>query len=1280
VHSPEASRDEGGAPAVLRSSGEVGRDLLAVDWTATPLGDPATWPRTLTSVVRTMLGSRFSMWMAWGAELTFFCNDAYRRDTLAMKYPWALGRPARQVWAEIWDDIGPRIESVLATGQATWDEALMLFLERSGYREETYHTFSYSPLADDDDEVVGMLCVVAEETERVIAARRLATLNALSASLSAIHTEQDIGDAIATALGGNQRDLPFAITYLREDLPDGADSVRLASASGIAAGHPLAPRTFPLQSRSAPWPLADASTARRVVDIGGTIEDRATLAGAWEVPPARAVIVPLSAQTRTDAAGFLVAGLSPHRPDDEAYLGFVELLGGQIASAVASMRAYDAERLRAEQLTELDRAKTAFFMNISHEFRTPLTLMLGPLQDALGAGGEDRLTPPQEERVELAQRNGRRLLALVNTLLDFNRLQAGRLEPHLESVDLAAETAELASMFRSAVEDGGVELEVDCPPLGRRVDVDRRMWEQIVTNLVSNAFKFTLAGSISVRVRLDGEQVELAVADTGEGIAQADLPRVFDRFHRGSGARSRSIEGSGIGLALVRELVELQGGTVTIESRLGAGTTVRVRLPVAHRTPALPPSDPPPVRESAAARVAEAAGWVEVGGRRDAAPRVADATRARILVVDDNDDMRRYVERLLLPEYDVVPAASGAEAMAAIRELAPDVVVSDVMMPDVDGHELLRWIRTQPGLEELPVVLLSARAGSEAAVEGLDLGADDYLVKPFAAGELLGRVGARLASGRERRLRQRLGQLAAALAELDRPDAIVRTVQATLSAELGTANTTLALLGDDGATVRYHHAQRYGAGLDARWHLSPLAGDVPSRSAIRERRTLLVESRADLGDLEQLAGEWAAAGIHAAVATPLLRATGDAAGSLVAVWDAPRTITGDEQRFLERTAAVVVEALERLRSLQVEQRLVEELQERLLDVNLEAPVASIAVRYEPADAALLVGGDWYDVVTIGDGAIGISVGDVVGRGLPAAAVMSQLRSALGLAATRERDPCVVVDLVDRYALRVPSATGTTLVYAVVDDTGRLGWCSAGHLPPLVETAAGIRFLDSPQRRPLATRDQATGPGGSLELPPCALVLLYTDGLVERCGEVIDDGMARLADSVERHRDRPLAVLCDAVIAELRPDAGFRDDVALVALRMPGSTERRFVDVHPADGTELRPARARLRRWLAGLPVDETTRADVLLAIGEASANAMEHGSEGDRRRVVSVEVTLAEGTLTAAVSDSGRWMLESTGGPARGRGRGYAIMEALAREVIVHRAWVGSTVELRFAI
>jgi len=167
------------ARLVFGGDGRLSRDLAEVDWAATPLGVPASWDRSLATMVRVVIASRFSMWMAWGPELTFFCNDAYRRDTLGRKYPWALGKPAREVWAEIWEDIGPRIEGVLRTGEATWDEDLQLFLERSGYVEETYHTFSYSPLTSDAGEIAGMLCVVAEETERVVGERRMATLREL---------------------------------------------------------------------------------------------------------------------------------------------------------------------------------------------------------------------------------------------------------------------------------------------------------------------------------------------------------------------------------------------------------------------------------------------------------------------------------------------------------------------------------------------------------------------------------------------------------------------------------------------------------------------------------------------------------------------------------------------------------------------------------------------------------------------------------------------------------------------------------------------------------------------------------------------------------------------------------------------------------------------------------------------------------------------------------------------------------------------------------------------
>src|SRR4051812_44764607 len=188
---------------------EIGRDLAAVDWSATPLGPTESWPTSLRNVVRLQLASRFAMWMAWGPDLTFLCNEAYRRSTLGAKYPWALGRPAREVWSEIWPDIRPRIEAVITTGAATWDESLLLFLERSGYQEETYHTFSYSPITDDAGKIAGMLCVVSEETARVISERRMSIVRELGIALASAGTVDEVNTAAGRQLALAGKDVSF---------------------------------------------------------------------------------------------------------------------------------------------------------------------------------------------------------------------------------------------------------------------------------------------------------------------------------------------------------------------------------------------------------------------------------------------------------------------------------------------------------------------------------------------------------------------------------------------------------------------------------------------------------------------------------------------------------------------------------------------------------------------------------------------------------------------------------------------------------------------------------------------------------------------------------------------------------------------------------------------------------------------------------------------------------------------------------------------------------------
>ena len=725
--------------------GEMAGLIRTTDWSSSPLGPRENWSQSLVTILRILVTSRYAMWMGWGKDLTFFYNDAYA-PTLGVKHPWALGKPANQVWAEIWPDIGPRAQSVIQTGRATWDEGLLLFLERRGYAEETYHTFSYSPLPDDDGTIAGLLCVVTEETQRIIGERRLDTLRNLASELSDVRSEPDVLAAVTRSLERNPRDLPFSAIYLAE-----GQALRLVNDTGGIVST-LAPAILQ-NPDTVPWPAADlldGRIPRFVHDV-----EAPPVGGGLEKPPRQAAIVPIAQQGQTQAAGLLIVGLNPYRPFDEAYAGFIDLIGAQIAAGLASARAYEAERRRAEALAEIDRAKTAFFSNVSHEFRTPLTLMLGPLEEEIAATGG-----AAGGRLEMVHRNGLRLLRLVNTLLDFSRIEAGRVQARFQPIDLGRYTTDLASNFRSACERAGLVLDVRCGTLPQPVYIDPDMWERIVLNLISNAFKYTLDGRIDVTVEAADDAVVTQVRDTGVGIPAAELPHIFDRFHRIEGQRGRTMEGTGIGLALVSELVRLHGGAIQIDSNVGQGTTVSVRVPFGRNH--LPPdrvSDTPVRAESdsvaAAAFVEEALRWLPETDLPPPVPSDAlaepPADRPRVLLADDNADMRDYVAGLLRHAYEVITAGDGHEALMLVRAIQPDLVLSDVMMPRLDGFGLVAAIRADERLRNLPMVLLSARAGEEARLEGLDAGADDYLVKPFSARELLARVRSNLDLARLRK-------------------------------------------------------------------------------------------------------------------------------------------------------------------------------------------------------------------------------------------------------------------------------------------------------------------------------------------------------------------------------------------------------------------------------------------------------------------------------------------------------------------------------------------------
>ena len=726
----------------LVGGGELGALIRAKDWAATPLGPIDAWPQSLRSCVSHLLPSRAQIVLFWGPDFVTVYNDAYR-PVFGGKHPRVLGLPGRESWSELWDMLQPLLAGVVNTGDAFWATDLLFIIERHGYTEETYFDVSYDPVRDETGQVGGVFCIVSETTGRVIGERRLAALRDLGRVANGAAGAGDIFRSTAAVLENYSNDIPFAALYSWDEA---SATARLEAVAGIAAGDDGAPMCIDATNRHESWPLGGDAE----IVLAEPPPHVQLPRGPWPEPVTHAAILRLATRAN-ETYGYLVCGLSARRKFDDDYRDFVRLVGANISGALAGVRALEDERRRSEQLAELDRAKTAFFSNVSHEFRTPLTLMLGPLEDLLAKS--DSLPTDDRALLAVAQRNGIRLLRLVNTLLDFARIEAGRAQATYQPTDLCVLTEDLASNFRSACERAGIRLLVDCESVPDPVYVDREMWEKIVLNLLSNAFKFTFEGEIALRIRDADNGVVLTVSDTGTGIPPDELPRMFERFHRVENARGRSHEGSGIGLALVSELVKLHGGSICVESELDQGTKFAVRIPKgtahlpAERLRASTATSSTSLATAAEAYVSEALAWLPAAPEA-AAPR---PDLPRVLLADDNADLREYARRLLAEHYEVHVVADGQAALEAAHELRPQLIVSDVMMPRLDGFGLIRAVRADPQLRPIPIILLSARAGEEARIEGLDRGADDYLVKPFNARELLVRAGTLIRSAELRR-------------------------------------------------------------------------------------------------------------------------------------------------------------------------------------------------------------------------------------------------------------------------------------------------------------------------------------------------------------------------------------------------------------------------------------------------------------------------------------------------------------------------------------------------
>jgi len=759
------------ARGTLVDGGELGALMRAIDWAATPFGPEQAWPSSLRTLVRLMLQTRLGMYIAWGPDWRQLYNDAFRPILGKSKHP-ALGKPARETFGESWDEIEPIFNRVLA-GESLGADDWLLPLDRHGYLEECHFSFSCSPILDDDGRVGGVVVTIDESTQRVMSERRARTFQSLCARALAPETSADVWSAASAALADNRWDFPFALLY---ELEPARDYARLVGSSEISDGHLLAPRTINLSVADAVWPFAQVLASGEHVHVRGSVpvDGAPWPAGAWLAPAREAMVLPIGRPGLARPYGFLVAGLSSGRALDELHTEFLLMLARHIGSALSHARAYDEERRRGEALVRLDHAKTLFFRNVSHEFRTPLTLILGPTED-LASGLHGPLTAAQSRQLGIVHRNAQRLLRLVNNLLELARIESGRAQALYEPLELGQLTAEIASAFRPATERAGLRFVVEPVEPDDPVYVDRDIWEKILLNLLSNAFKFTFAGEIRVRVATDEPgHVTLEVEDTGVGIPKSEQSGIFERFPQGQRLLGRDDDGSGVGLAVVRELARLHGGIVSVASEPGRGSRFSVRLQTgsaAERTSGV--TRLTPVRSHNASVFVEEAlrslqvppvspsahpAWIEPNE-----PVTAETAGARVLIVDDNADMREYLRRLLSTRYYVELASDGALALDAARHAPPDLVITDAMLPNLDGFGLLRELRADPRTADVAVMMLSASASEESRIEGLSQGANDYLSKPFSARELIARANSQIAL---RRVRQAADSNRVALYEL----------------------------------------------------------------------------------------------------------------------------------------------------------------------------------------------------------------------------------------------------------------------------------------------------------------------------------------------------------------------------------------------------------------------------------------------------------------------------------------------------------------------------------
>lgn len=745
MSSTSGLRDKDILPNFLSRGGEMGELIRNYTWSSTSLGPVDSWPQSLRSALSICLNSNFPIAIYWGKDLTLLYNDAWS-PIPGNKHPWALGKTAREVWPEIWKTLKPQFKKAF-DGEPGGSKGAFLPMHRHGYTEECYFDFTFTPVYGEEGKVEGVFNAVIETTTTILNERQLQTLHDLSNVEKSSKTVDEVLTTAAKVLGKNNKDFPFAIVY---KIIEGGKKAIPGGYVGLNESQTVFPAeidlTAPVEGMKNFF-LAYTSNQLVVSENNGRRKNLPP--GGWDKEATHFMHLPIANQNGKPPVAILSAALNPYRQFDDLYRRFAQLISDHISTEINNVLAYEEEKKRAEALAEIDKAKTAFFTNISHEFRTPLTLLLGNVEEALK---DSETSISNQERMNMAYRNALRLLKLVNTLLDFSSIEAGKVKAQFRLTDIQKLTEDIASSFRSVIENAGLQFNVVCNSEIGEVYVDNEIWEKIVLNLLSNAYKYTLHGSISLYLTKEINHAVLKVRDTGVGIPEAEIPKMFQRFHRVQNVAGRTFEGTGIGLSLVKELIQLHGGQISLSSKEGRGSEFTVSIPVGktHLNADQIAEQVGSVTEKrfTDAFIEESLSLLDLPSSEITGNTKKDA--ATVLVVDDNGDMRSYIRNLLQKTFNVITAENGENALHKMEEKKPDLVLSDIMMPVMDGIQLLKAIKDDPQTTHIPVILLSARAGEEAKIEGYEIGADDYLVKPFSSKELMARVSAQIKVAKKR--------------------------------------------------------------------------------------------------------------------------------------------------------------------------------------------------------------------------------------------------------------------------------------------------------------------------------------------------------------------------------------------------------------------------------------------------------------------------------------------------------------------------------------------------